>query len=257
MQVELVYEKTCPNIRSARTQLLKAFVDAGITPHWQEWEISSTDAPEHVHGYGSPTILIDGHDVCGERPDTDDFCCRIYAHHDGENKGVPALADIVRVLKSYRQVPEPGQTASRVRLNSTMLPTLGIAFLPKLACPACWPAYAGLLSAAGISFIDYTPYLLPLTLVFLFIAITALAYQADRRHGYRPLLLGLFSAGLLIVSKFNFDSDAAMYTGLVLLVTASLWNTWPESHNTSNACPSCDTSSQDYNKLSNDNGRQS
>ena len=39
----------------------------------------------------------------------------------------------------------------------------GVAVLPVLTCPACWPLYAGLLSALGISFVNYTPFLFPIT----------------------------------------------------------------------------------------------
>ena len=43
---------------------------------------------------------------------------------------------------------------------AALLPAIGAALLPKLTCPACWPAYAAVLSALGVSFVDYTPYLL-------------------------------------------------------------------------------------------------
>jgi hypothetical protein len=29
------------------------------------------------------------------------------------------------------------------------LPGVGVSLLPKLMCPACWPAYAGIVSALG------------------------------------------------------------------------------------------------------------
>ncbi len=54
MKVELIYEKTCPNIEAARAQLLRAFSDAGMTPRWQEWEVRSPQVPTQVHEYGSP-----------------------------------------------------------------------------------------------------------------------------------------------------------------------------------------------------------
>ena len=138
MQIELIYEKTCPNIEAARLQLLRAFATAGITPHWQEWEVSTPEAPAHVHGYGSPTILVNGQDVSGDMTKGDDYCCRVYSH--GENdKGVPAVADIVYALKSAQQTPATMTHASRWRLNGTVWPAVGVAFLPKLACPAWVP----------------------------------------------------------------------------------------------------------------------
>ncbi|KAF0218625.1 MAG: putative Thioredoxin [Geobacteraceae bacterium] len=44
---------------------------------------------------------------------------------------------------------------------AAMLPGIGLAFLPKLACPACWPAYAGVFSSLGLGFVNYNPYLSP------------------------------------------------------------------------------------------------
>jgi len=245
MQVELVYEKTCPNIEAARAQLLRAFTEAGITPRWQEWEVSTPEAPAHVHGYGSPTILVNGQDVCGNKAEDDDYCCRVYSHGEHTNKGVPAVVDIMCALKSALQTPTTVTHASRWRLNGAMLPTVGVAFLPKLACPACWPAYAGLLSSLGIGFFDYTPYLLPLTAVFVLIAVAALIYRARQRRGYKPLLMGLLAAGTLLIGKSHYDSDAAMYAGLALLVAASLWNTWPRSQSASPSCPAWVTLDQE------------
>lgn len=99
MLVELVYEMSCPNIGSARAQLLQAFQEANVEPDWQEWEISDPKAPEHVLGYGSPTILVNGKDVCGQMPVENNDCCRIYTSAEGGYTGVPKLSAIVDALK--------------------------------------------------------------------------------------------------------------------------------------------------------------
>ncbi|MEN8174856.1 MAG: MerC family mercury resistance protein [Pseudomonadota bacterium] len=250
MQIELVYEKTCPNVEATRSQLLRAFAKAGIQPHWQEWEISSPEAPSHVHGFGSPTILVNGRDVSGDRADGNDYCCRIYSHGERANKGVPPLTDIVRALKSAQDTPSTRNDGSRWQLNGAMLPAVGVAFLPKLACPACWPAYAGLLSSLGIGFFDYTPYLLTLTAVFVLIAVAALAYRAKQRRGHKPFLLGFAAGVMLLAGKFLYDSYVAMYAGLALLVLASLWNTWPRAQPAGAPCPPCVTLSQEPMKQS-------
>lgn len=250
MQVELVYEKTCPNIEAARVQLLHAFNEAGMTPRWQEWEVSTADAPAHVHGFGSPTILVDGMDVSGVMTEGDDYCCRVYAHSENDNKGIPALADIVQALRvAHLTSTIPGAKSTPrfagFTLGGISLPAVGVALLPKLTCPACWPAYAGLLSAMGIGFFDYTPYLLPLTVFFLIIVVASLLYRARQRRGYKPLLLGLLAAAILLIGKFGYASDAVMYVGLGLLVVASLWNSWPKSQTAGGACPACAAVSPD------------
>lgn len=241
MQVEFIYEKTCPNITPTREQLARAFGQLGLEPIWKEWEVHQPDAPEHIHGYGSPTILINGIDLLGAKPVSDDMSCRIYPDSPEANRGVPALAMLVAQLRAAAGVGQSNQGSSRKALfgiNLSMLPTIGVALLPKLFCPACWPAYAGLLSSMGLGFFDYTPYMLPVMLGFIAISLTGMIYRASRRRGYGPFLLGAVASGLLLYSKFYLDNDPLMWTALALLVLASLWNTWPKTQ-TSGTCSAC------------------
>ena len=107
------------------------------------------------------------------------------------------------------------------------LPGVGVAMLPKLACPLCWPAYAGLLSSLGLGFLISTAYLLPLTVVFLILALAALAFRATKRRGYGPFLLGLIAATGLLFGKFLWEFNPMTYSAIGVLVGASLWNAWP------------------------------
>lgn len=109
----------------------------------------------------------------------------------------------------------------------TMIPGVGVSLLPKLACPLCWPAYAGLMTSVGLGFLISARYLLPLTAVLLVLAVGALAFRANRRHGYGPFLLGMVSAFVVLIAKFAFESNSAMYAATATLVIASVWNTWP------------------------------
>jgi mercuric ion transport protein len=86
-----------------------------------------------------------------------------------------------------------------------VLPGIGVSLLPKLVCPMCWPAYAGLLSALGLGFLISTKYLLALTVAFLSIAAAALGFRASRRYGYGPFWLGLVAAAVILTGKFYFD----------------------------------------------------
>ena len=56
----------------------------------------------------------------------------------------------------------------------------GVAALPVLTCPACWPLYAGLLGALGLGFVDYTPYLLPVTAGLLVVSLIPLLWKAKQ-----------------------------------------------------------------------------
>jgi hypothetical protein len=120
------------------------------------------------------------------------------------------------------------------------LPSVGVSILPKLACPACWPAYAGLLSSVGLGFLISTVYLLPLTAAFLLLAVAALAFRANKRRGYGPFAVGLVAGSGVLLGKFAWDSNLTMYGALGLLVIASLWNAWPRRDIPGEAaCPEC------------------
>src|SRR5205807_9787596 len=107
------------------------------------------------------------------------------------------------------------------------IPGVGVSLLPKLACPLCWPAYAGLLGSVGLGFLISARYLLPVTAVFLVVAVGALAFRANRRQGHGPFVLGLFAALGVLVGKFWWGSNPAMYAAVAMLVIASVWNAWP------------------------------
>jgi hypothetical protein len=98
MKVELVYEKTCPNVDAARAQIRKAFTQINRGPAWQEWEVSDSCAPSYVHVYGSPTILVNGNDVSGLAPGDCRDNCRIYKNGNGHLGVVPPLEKIVSAL---------------------------------------------------------------------------------------------------------------------------------------------------------------
>ncbi|MBI3185133.1 MAG: MerC family mercury resistance protein [Myxococcales bacterium] len=227
--VELIYDRQCPNVTQARANLLEAFAEVQLPARWSEHLIE--EAPAHARGYGSPTILVDGQDVAGASPG-EESSCRLYEAAGGGVTGVPQVSQIAAALRRAQAADRGGW-----RLSLAVLPGIGAAMLPKLACPACWPAYAGFLSSLGLPFLIESAWLLPLTAAFLLVANAALAFRARTRRGYGPLGAGIAASAVVLLGKFAFDSDVAMYAGLGLLVAASLWNSWPRRR--LEACPSC------------------
>jgi hypothetical protein len=120
-----------------------------------------------------------------------------------------------------------------------VLAGIGVSLLPKLACPLCWPAYTGLVSALGLGFLISGKYLLPLTIVFLAIAAAALGFRGSRRHGCGPFCLGLVAAAMILIGKFYLDAAPAAYAGVGLLIAASIWNSWPRRAVYQPVCPGC------------------
>ncbi len=134
-----------------------------------------------------------------------------------------------------------GSAARRFQWRGVLavLPGFGASLLPVGLCPACWPAYAGVLGALGLGSLLKAAYLLPVTALFFGAALFGLAYRARHRHGYRPLAVGTLGAVVALVGKFWLGNNLVLYPGLALLVVASVWNSWPRKTGTPGPCAEC------------------
>lgn len=74
--VELIYFTGCRHVDRTRAALREALVSHGLPARWEEWDQYSSTAPERVHGYASPTVLVGGRDVTGVERTTAAFACR-------------------------------------------------------------------------------------------------------------------------------------------------------------------------------------
>jgi mercuric ion transport protein len=228
---ELVYDADCPNLSLARVRLLRAFSLADATPRWREWRRDDSRAPRRVLTYGSPTILVNGWDIFPLTNDAD--CCRLYAQSDGSVARAPSVEAIGKALTGKRS------RYSDWKIASVWLPAVGVAALPKLICPACWPAYAALAGALGMPFLLETHFLLPITLIALVLVLALLTWRAPKRRGYGPTLLGLAASVAITVAKFVFSNPLIVYIGASVLLIACVWNSWPRRG--SRSCLACET----------------
>ena len=236
-RVELIYDADCPNVAAARSLLIKAFTQTGVSARWREWERGAPDSPDYASRYGSPTLLVDGKDVAGAAPVAGAAACRVYADGEGKLSRTPPLDAVCSALLNA----SPGKPArTRWQTIAASFPAVGVALLPKLTCPLCFPAYAAVLSAVGLEFVDYTPYLLPLTVAFLVVAVVVLALQTWRTGNAYPLLLGITASILVLIGKFRFESDWMTTGGIILLVAAIFFGSRTKSNSTV-SCPACVT----------------
>lgn len=237
MNVELIYDADCPNVAATRSVLIKAFAKTGASACWREWERSAPESPEYVRRFGSPTILVDGEDVV---PDGkyDAASCRIYADSAGQIIRTPPFDTICAALLEGAPPRASAPPRGRWHMLAVSFPAIGTALLPKLVCPLCFPAYGALLSALGLGFVDYTPYLLPLTAAFLTMALGALAFHTYRHGRWLPLLIGLVAVAITTVGKFFADSESLTVVGVVLLVGAIVL-TMRKQTSSAASCPAC------------------
>ena len=119
------------------------------------------------------------------------------------------------------------------------VPGVGAVLLLGVTCPACWLAYAGLLTMPGLAWLLEDTSLMLITLAVLGVALASLAYRAPARQGYRPFGLGVIAASLIVTEKFWLPFAWLLALGLALLVGASLWNAWPRQATAPGACAVC------------------
>lgn len=141
MKIELIYDHDCPNADKAREVLQRACKTAGITAEWKEWERSAPDSTDYATQYGSPTILVNGQDIMPSTEMNGTGSCRLYPNKEGGFQGVPPVESILRAIQNNGLVPKKWTWKRLIAL----IPVVGTALLPKLTCPACWPAYASFL----------------------------------------------------------------------------------------------------------------
>jgi mercuric ion transport protein len=242
MLIELIYQSGCPNVSRTRQNLLKALAASGVAAHWTEWDSTDPGAPAHVRQLASPTILVNGRDVAADQGLASGEACRLYVGRRGSISGVPGIKLIAAALAP--QAPDkPNGPAWRRGL--AVAPAAGLAFLPKLACPACWPAYAALLSSLGLTFLLSPAYLLGFSLVFLSLALGAIALAGRRNRKYLPLSLGITASGAILAGKFALESRVLLYAGVVGLMAAGLWSNWPVRGSAAGRCPRCNCNDSD------------
>ncbi len=105
------------------------------------------------------------------------------------------------------------------------IPGAALAGLPF--CPACYPMYAGIFTSLGLTPLSHTGVQATLTLAFLAVSLAALAFRATARRGYAPLAAGSIASVVVLSGKFGLGIDTMTYSGIAVLILASVWNVWP------------------------------
>lgn len=120
------------------------------------------------------------------------------------------------------------------------------ALLAALAAPCCFPLFAALGTAAGMSALGaYEAEILYLFQGFALLTLIGLAISSRRNHNAGPLILGVVSCAALAYHFYGSLSPGALYAGLLGLIGATLWNylngkkTRPPILRSTITCPHC------------------
>ncbi len=86
MKVQLFYFPGCPHADATRVLLRRVLAEEGLPAAFEEIDVSAAATPEELRPWGSPTVLVDGHDIAGLAPTGSS--CRLYRTAGG-TQGVP------------------------------------------------------------------------------------------------------------------------------------------------------------------------
>lgn len=226
--IHLLYFDGCPNVEQARRNIRAALSQVKANRDWKELDLHSEKTPQHWRGFPSPTILVNGEEIeSGATSRAGSSSCR--------SAGAPSVEAIAKALDG---APMKSWLASL-----SVLPAALIGALPAFACPLCYPALAGLLSALGVLGISSTAALRPVMIAFLALAVFGLLFQARKSGRYAPLGLGIVAAIGIYLAMFVIGSFELKVASIALLLGASIWNVVPmfRAARILKGCPSCES----------------
>ena len=104
VRVEMLYFEGCPTTETMRARLLDAIRNAGDGFVFVEVDLESLALDDVRRGYGSPTVLIHGHDMLGmPNPEATELSCRLYP------EGVPSSVELAELIETQVQQAQPGE----------------------------------------------------------------------------------------------------------------------------------------------------
>lgn len=92
-----MYFDGCPNWELAQARLRDALVAVGLAENVELVEVTGPEQAERLGFRGSPTVLVDGHDLLGQPDAPVGLACRVYATPDGL-QGAPTTEQLVEAL---------------------------------------------------------------------------------------------------------------------------------------------------------------
>jgi len=94
-RIELLWWEGCPSTQRALDDLRTALSDVGLDPASVELrQVTSDEQAERERFPGSPTILVDGHDVFPREDAPVGLSCRIYRLSDGRASPTPDRGEL-------------------------------------------------------------------------------------------------------------------------------------------------------------------
>jgi len=103
MNVRFLYSEDCPSHEEALRRLRTVLREEGVPTDIEIVRVSTFEEARREKYVGSPTILVDGHDICPTTVSDYAPACRAYLLEDGRVSPLPSVAMIRKAIRAARE----------------------------------------------------------------------------------------------------------------------------------------------------------
>jgi len=103
MRVRFLYSEDCPSHDEALQRLRSVLGEEGVHADLEVVRVTTFEEAQREKYPGSPTILIDGQDICPTPGSDYAPACRAYVLEDGRISPMPSVAMIRNAVRAARE----------------------------------------------------------------------------------------------------------------------------------------------------------
>ena len=102
LKIRFLYTEGCPSHEEALERLREALAVESVEANIELKRVESFDEAEREHYSGSPTILINGQDICPTQSAHYAPTCRAYVLEDGRISPLPSLLMMRKAIRDAK-----------------------------------------------------------------------------------------------------------------------------------------------------------
>lgn len=102
MDIQFLYSEDCPSHEAALSRLQQVLREEGIEAEVRVREVETEEQAIRLRFAGSPTIIIDGHDIVPLQNPHYALTCRAYRLEDGRISPLPSIMMIRRAVRAAK-----------------------------------------------------------------------------------------------------------------------------------------------------------
>jgi len=102
MRIRFLYSEDCPSHEEALQRLQNVLAEEGVDAEVEVVRVDTFDDAEREQFPGSPTIIVNGHDICPIENPHYAPACRAYVLEDGRISPLPSLPMIRNAVRAAK-----------------------------------------------------------------------------------------------------------------------------------------------------------